>query len=216
MVALIQRKPLFVRHCGIWGITRTLADRFQFWLLQNIAGGSNVVLATGGRDTSPSQKNPNIKWIFSTTLSEKELSNLPIAECWQPGEEIKLVTVSRLSPSKNTESIILAMQLLQTQNPQISLSIIGDGEVRIKLEELTQKLNLSGKVVFWGNLPHDQVMDMLTRSHIFVFPTLSEGFPKAVIEAMACGLPIIASNVSVLPRLVQGCGIILKILTQKP
>ena len=53
LVALAQRKPLFVRHCGTWGNRTTLADRFLDWLLPRIAGGRNVVMATGGGDAPP-------------------------------------------------------------------------------------------------------------------------------------------------------------------
>ena len=84
LVALFQGKPLFARHCGTWGSLNTLAKRFLHWLLERIAGEGNVVMATGGADSPPSERNPAIKWIFATTLSDKEIRNIHPAALWQP------------------------------------------------------------------------------------------------------------------------------------
>ena len=55
ILALTQRKRLFVRHCGTWGVPVTLTDRYLQWLLQHIARGRNVVMATGGGEQPPSK-----------------------------------------------------------------------------------------------------------------------------------------------------------------
>jgi len=210
LVALAQSKPLFVRHCGTWGEPVTLADRFLLWLLERIAGGRNVVLATGGADTPPSRKNPNIRWIFSTTLTEEELAAIPAARPWQLGEPLRLVTVSRLSRDKNVVSIIRAIPLIRKRIPDVYLSVAGDGEARPMLERLVADLGIAERVTFHGNVPHAEVLQILSRSHLFLFPTrVKEGFPKAVLEAMACGLPVIATDVSIIPYLIRDCGVVL-------
>jgi glycosyltransferase involved in cell wall biosynthesis len=211
LIALAQRKPLFIRHCGTWGRPETIADRFLFWLLEKIAGGRNVVLATGGADISPSQRNPNIHWIFSTTLSQNELADLLFAVPWQPGSPPCLVTVARLTTEKNIQSILRALPFLKTRHPEICLSVVGDGPARSMLEDLARELGLADRVVFHGNCAHADVLHILTQSHLFVLPTrVKEGFPKAVLEALACGLPIVASNVSVIPFLIRDCGRVLE------
>jgi glycosyltransferase involved in cell wall biosynthesis len=60
--------------------------------------------------------------------------------------------------------------------------------------------------VFHGRVNHDRVMQLLASSHLFCFPSASEGFPKAVLEALAVGLPVVASGVSVLPILLRDGG----------
>lgn len=210
LVALAQRKPLFVRHCGTWGEPVTLADRFLLWLLERIAGGRNMVLATGGGDEPPSKKNPNIHWIFSTTLTKKELVTVPAAQPWRRGEPLRLVTVGRLSKDKNVASIIRSIPLIQARIPDVSLSVVGDGEERFDLENLAAPLDGAERVVFHGNVSHAEVLRILSESHLFVFPTrVKEGFPKAVLEAMACGLPVIATGISIIPRLIRDCGHVL-------
>lgn len=222
LVALAQRKPLFVRHCGTWGNQTTLADRFLDWLLPRIAGGRNVVLATGGGDTPPSKETPNIHWIFSTSLTDTELASLPVASPWTPGETLRLVTVGRLTEGKNISATIWALSLIidtllpatkgnETRKiPSIRLDIAGDGSARPSLEALAAELGVANQVTFHGNVAHENVLHILSASHIFVFPTrVKEGFPKAVLEALACGLPVIGTNVSVIPNLIEDSGYML-------
>jgi glycosyltransferase involved in cell wall biosynthesis len=203
LVALIMRKPLFVRHCGTWGEPVTVADRALLWLLERIAGGHNVVMATGGGDRPPSPLNSAITWIHSTTLTEVELDRIPAKIPWQPGEPVHLVTVGRLSRGKNMIDAVRALPPIQAHYPDASLHIVGDGEDRTRLEQEVERLGLRETVVFHGNVEHDEVLRILQACHLFVFPTKTkEGFPKAVLEALACGLPVVTTNVSVLPYLV--------------
>jgi len=205
LVALIQRKPLFVRHCGTWGIRDTMANRLLTWLLPRIAGERNVVLATGGGPEPPCPDNPSIRWIFATTITRDEWENLPVAHPWGGRGPVHLITVSRLDPSKNTASIVHALPRIRQHYPQTVLHIVGDGPSMPHLCSLVQELDLEDSVIFHGHCNHRRVMQALGKAHLFVFPTrVKEGFPKAVLEAMACGLPVIATRVSVIPHLIGG------------
>lgn len=204
LMALAQRKPLFIRHCGTWGEPVTLADRFTLWLLERIAGGSNVVMATGGAEAPPSARNPNIRWIFSTTLSEGELTSLPVTESWKPGGPLYLIHVGRLAADKNAQAVIGALPVLQQQGIDAYLNVVGGGEMLSELQQQARRLGVADQVTFHGNVDHQQVLALLAHSHLFVFPTrVKEGFPKAVLEAMACGLPVLATPVSVIPFLLR-------------
>ncbi len=129
LLALAQRKPLFVRHCGTWDEPVTAADRFLLWLLERIAGGRNVVLATGGSDRPPSAKNPHIEWIFSSSLTEAELLSLPTARAWEPPATLHLVTVGRLSQGKNIQAIIQSLPAIQFLLPGGDPGYPGGGRV---------------------------------------------------------------------------------------
>lgn len=211
LIAWLQRKPLFVRHCGTWGYRGTLANRVLMWLLRRIAGGKTVVMATGGGDELPEPSRPQIEWIFSTTLTEAELDRLQPCIPWKQPEVLQLVTVGRLTASKNTASLVRALPLIQQVVPGAKLHIVGDGHERRALQQLAVELQVDDAVLFHGNVSHAEVLQILAGGHIFVFPTrLAEGFPKSVLEAMACGLPIVAPRVSVIPHLLKdGCGILL-------
>ena len=204
IIALLQKKPLFVRHCGRWGIPSSSFDGWLQRFLERIANSRNVVMATGGAEHPPSSRNPSISWIFSTALTSAELEQTPAAQAWLPEEPLRLVTVGSLLPGKNIASLIDALPELRKHCPQLSLEVIGTGRLLEDLQQQTRELGLEGVVKFSGNLSHDDVMAHLSQSHVFVFPTFYEGFPKALLEAMACGLPIVASPVSVIPRLLEG------------
>ena len=112
-IALALRKPLFVRHCGTWGDPISTVDRLTQRGLETIAGGRNVVLATGGAEAPPSRRNPNIAWIFATSLTRAELERITSAPAWSPGIPLRLITVGRLSEAKNVQAILHALPLIQ-------------------------------------------------------------------------------------------------------
>ena len=200
--ALVQRKPLFVRHCGNWFEQRTLAEHFWKWAMERFAGRRNVMFATGGAAAPPSAKNRYIKWIFSTSLSEMDLRDSK-PKTLTRGENVKLVTVGRQELGKGTDIVIESLPLILERFPGASLDVVGDGSQIPYLRRRVAQLTLQSRVKFHGKVSQNQVSRILKGSDIFCFPTASEGFPKSVLEAMACGLPVITTPVSVLPQLIQ-------------
>lgn len=198
--ALVLGKPLFVRHCGNWLWPVTNAERFWKWSMERFAGGRNVMLATGGGKEPPSGRNPNIGWIFSTTLQggrvgePRNLSN-------EGG--LRLITACRLEERKGVDVVIQALKRIRDSKPDATLKVIGGGSLEQQLRQLADKIGLRDSVEFTGRIEQSRVMDELKSAHVFCFPTAaSEGFPKVVIEALACGLPVVTTRVSVLSELV--------------
>jgi glycosyltransferase involved in cell wall biosynthesis len=92
----------------------------------------------------------------------------------------------------------------------VRLEVVGDGSQIESLASLASSLGLQNRVLFHGKVGHRRVMELLQSAEIFCFPSASEGFPKAVLEALACGLPVVANPVSVLPLLLKdGAGVLL-------
>ena len=209
--AIIFKKKIFVRHCGTWANKSTFVDRFIYWLLIKIASNKIIVMATGGSKEIPDQKNPNIKWIFSTSITAYEWTKIKPAKPWSGSEKLKLVYAGRLSKNKNVDSIIIAAELLNRSNNDFHLDILGSGNQSRHLKYLTMKFKLQNRITFHGSVNHNDVIKYFCKSHLFIFPTnTKEGFPKVLIEAMACGLPSIATEVSVIPYLInKKCGIII-------
>ena len=102
----------------------------------------------------------------------------------------QIVTVGRLNPEKGHKYLIEAFS--QIENKDWKLMLIGDGVERIILEKQVEELQLTDRVVFRGEL-RDFSLE-LSESQIFVLPSLSEGFPNALIEAMSVPLACISSN----------------------
>ena len=209
--ALILRKPLFVRHCGNWFVQKTWAEKVWKRGMEFLAGGRNVMLATGGAAESPSVKNPHIKWIFSTSLRRADLENSQPRQFPADGS-IKLTIACRQEKNKGTEVVIAALPQILRKFPQISLDVIGDGSLLDDLKRQAKNLKMENQIVFHGKVKQSQVTNLLKQAHLFCYPTsASEGFPKVVLEALAAGLPVITTRVSVLPQLIGDgcCGVLL-------
>ncbi len=202
VIAWLQKKPLFIRYCGRWDHGPQLRRKLLFKFMIRIAGGRNVVLATGGDTKPPEPLNSAIKWIFASSLTKAEIENLPERPPYRRGKSLTLVTVARQEKGKNTDRIISALPVIMEQFPGVKLEIVGDGSELPGLKRLAADSGLEKAVVFHGYLDHDGVISVLVKSDLFCFPTDSEGFPKAVLEALACGLPVVTTPVSVLPLLI--------------
>lgn len=106
-------------------------------------------------------------------------------------------TVGRLVEQKGHKYLIDAFKELQSKAKDLRLLIVGDGPLRKVLEEQTKRLAIDGKVIFAGQ--REDIPELLKVIDIFVLPSLTEGLPLALLEAMASEKPIVASNVSGIP-----------------
>ena len=114
-----------------------------------------------------------------------------------------ILFVGRLHPLKGVAYLVEAMYTIIHSNPRVRLLIVGDGEERSNLENLTNKLGLAKYISFTGKVPHEKVPEYMATADVLVLPSLVEGFGVVLLEAMACGLPIVATNVGGIPEIVQ-------------
>jgi N-acetylgalactosamine-N,N'-diacetylbacillosaminyl-diphospho-undecaprenol 4-alpha-N-acetylgalactosaminyltransferase len=103
-----------------------------------------------------------------------------------------IITVGRLIPTKRHRDLLLAFSKIHTELENTKLLLLGDGELKEDLMQYANELDISSKVIFLGNV--DNPFYYLKRSKLFVMTSELEGFPNVLIEAMACGLPVISSN----------------------
>jgi glycosyltransferase involved in cell wall biosynthesis len=123
-----------------------------------------------------------------------DLGSFRPAGARQPG---LICWVGRMSPEKNVELLVRAVAGLSG----VTLRLIGDGPQRPAVVRLAQTL---GVPVEWtGAIPHGQVARHLQAAALFVFPSAHEGCPKAPLEAMACGVPVIASDIPAHRRIIE-------------
>jgi glycosyltransferase involved in cell wall biosynthesis len=115
----------------------------------------------------------------------------------------RVLFVGRLHPVKGVQYLLGAMKMVHQELPEAKLILVGDGEEREHLENLTDSLGIRGCVEFAGRVPHDRVQDYMNRAEVFVLPSLSEGFPVTILEAMACGLPVVATRVGGIPDIIE-------------
>jgi glycosyltransferase involved in cell wall biosynthesis len=110
------------------------------------------------------------------------------------GKEYDATFLGRLHPSKGIFALIEIWKFVCKNIPDARLAIIGEGNERIE-KELTKKIlnvNLENNIFVLGYLDDDKTFKLMKSSKVFVFPSFEEGFGIAILEAMACGLPVIA------------------------
>ena len=115
------------------------------------------------------------------------------------GDAIVLTCVSRLEPQKNPLLVLQAFAQLRDQRTH--LVFVGDGSLRKKLSEVVRTTGLASRVHLLGKIGN--VSDVLAASDVFVLGSNWEGNPLAVMEAMAAGLPVVATEVGGVPELVR-------------
>ncbi|MCX6816710.1 MAG: glycosyltransferase family 4 protein [Candidatus Beckwithbacteria bacterium] len=109
----------------------------------------------------------------------------------KPGKYLEIISVGRLVYQKNFEAVIKAVSQVKTQRP-IRLTIVGNGRLEEKLKALAKDLSVNLRII--PSLPHDQVAKLLQSGDIFIMASLHEGSPKALLEAMACGLSCVVAD----------------------
>ena len=112
-----------------------------------------------------------------------------------------VITVANLRPEKSHETLIGAASLLAHQFPEVRYQMVGDGPRRRELEAAVRARGLERTVTFLGH--REDVPQLLAAADVFVLPSISEAFPNAAVEAMAAGLPVVASSVGGLLDLIE-------------
>lgn len=126
------------------------------------------------------------------------------------GGERRILSVARLTEKKGIKYAIRAFhRCVRDLNVAATYTIVGDGEQRDALERLAADLSLRGRVKFVGWKSKEEIIDLLSESHLFLAPSVTaksgdqEGIPVAIMEAMASGLPVVSTYHSGIPELVE-------------
>ena len=194
IAAKLSRKPFIVRAVGsdLKVHSQSVMGRIVVLLTLRIASGvicvskdlENMVQRLGAKSTVVIPSPLMLPRCNKTNVHKKER---------------EIISVARLLPIKGMSFLIRAMAHVKDG----SLVIIGDGPERRKLESLSKHLELSDRVFFTGWIgDRSTILDYLEEAAVFALPSLSEGRPRVLIEAMACGLPVVATNVGGVPEVV--------------
>ncbi|MFC2081645.1 glycosyltransferase [Candidatus Bipolaricaulota bacterium] len=112
-----------------------------------------------------------------------------------PAQGATVISIANLRPPKDHATLLDAMSELRTRSVTPELLLVGDGLFREELEQQTRELGLEGNVRFFGRVDNRVVLELAVASDIAVLCSHVEGLPTSLIEAMAVGLPVVATDV---------------------
>lgn len=154
---------------------------------------------------------PRVLWNGIDTERFRPLPrNVELAERYGILEyEAVVVSACRLVGLKGIRYAIEAVRMLADEGRPVRYLVAGEGDDRPRLEALSRALRTTGRIVFTGELPNDQLPELYSLADVAVFPTIGEeAFGISIAEALSCGVPVVATRVGGVPEVVpEGGGI---------
>lgn len=164
-------------------------------------------------------RSPHIVTAISSALAERALrlgvkkenlyitpNGLDFSELPSPLLEkipSRIICVGRLSWEKAHDLTLKAWPKVKKEFPEAKLFFVGEGPEREKIEKQIKEMNLADSVTLTGNLPHTQVLEELSKSEVFICPSLAEGLGNVFIEAQAAGVTPIGTRVGGIPDVIK-------------
>jgi glycosyltransferase involved in cell wall biosynthesis len=130
-----------------------------------------------------------------------DLSKCSSKQTYALGERVEILHIGRFFEQKNHAGMLRAFALIKEQHPNAILRLVGDGELRSAAEALASELGIADSVIFEG--AQADVYKYLRAADLFILPSLYEGMPITLIEAMGSGLPIVATAVGGVPDMLE-------------
>jgi len=119
-----------------------------------------------------------------------------------------ILYVGKLHPYKDPLTLIKAISVAVEKNANLHLVMIGDGELYTEVEKEISKLNLSNYVRLFRHVDNQTLEMLYDAADVFVLPSVNEAFGMVLLEAMASGLPVIASNSGACPEVIRNAGVL--------
>jgi glycosyltransferase involved in cell wall biosynthesis len=200
--------PYIVRPCGMldqWSLgQKTLKKRIYAAMLerQNINGAAALWFTSEGeREGARSFNYSCTDAVIPLGLAPAAYNDLPPCGSFrilypEVADNRLILFLGRLTPKKQTDLLLKAFAQLSTDFPDTSLVIAGpaEGTFLSELRQLATNLGIASRTLFTGPLRESEVQAALMDAEVFVLPSLHENFGVSVIEAMACGVPVILSD----------------------
>lgn len=137
-----------------------------------------------------------------------DLSFFTFSASRPPGPPYEILSVGRLVPKKGYDTLLEALSILDRASLDFRFTHIGSGEMEPELTDTVRQLNLQQRATMLGTLPHREVVGYYRRAHCFALASKiapngdRDGIPNVLVEAMATGVPVVATRVSAIPELV--------------
>lgn len=150
------------------------------------------------------QKSVMIEYGMESVFTPVVFNGVPMEKCHKKKDYAgnkKLLHVGRFATAKNHEVLVKSIANLVESGHEVQLDLYGQGELEEATKDLVKKLHMENNIKFCGLT--DDIYSIMEQSDIFVMPSIYEGMPMTLIEAMGTGMPILASNVGGIPDMIE-------------
>jgi L-malate glycosyltransferase len=205
---LANLRPLII---SVWGTDIYTFPRGSFLakkIVQFTLHKSDVICATSESLKEETQKyTKNKEFVitpFGVDLNKFSPSN---SKCNESDDCFTIGVTKSMEEKYGIEYLLHAYAIFKElvgieEFDKTQLIVIGDGPLLQKYKQLVTKLKIDGRVIFKGRVPHENIYDYIKMFDVAVVPSIVEAFGVAAIEAQACGVPVIATNVGGLPEVI--------------
>ncbi len=128
---------------------------------------------------------------------------VPAKPCY---DEKRLLWIGRYAKGKGVDYLVDAFRILRGKFPDISLTMVGRGSDKHRIVQKIHDLGLDGNIIMKDFVPNSEIVDLYQSSSVFVLPSLEEGVPRTILEAMSCGIPVVCSRLPHLVDIIKGGG----------
>jgi glycosyltransferase involved in cell wall biosynthesis len=199
LACIIKGKPLYSTWHEVWG--KQYWKEYLGWkgifgtMIEKLASKLPNKIIAVSEDTKQNlihklKVNPKKITVIPNAIDIKAIDKIKPSK-----EHSDIIFAGRLLSHKNVDKLIQSISILQKQNKNIKCIIVGDGPEKENLIKLTKSLNLTKNIIFKGFIEKSEdVLSLIKSSKVFVLPSEREGFGIVVIEANACGIPVITVN----------------------
>jgi len=187
------------KYAGNWdpNAQQSLSYRFQKWILSNTYLTRNIKVLVYGDWPNQSK---NIKPFFTASYSNLEIEK-PLKRDYSG--DLKFVFVGTLVDGKRPSLAVQIIEAFQKKRKNVFLEVYGDGVLKPELQNYIDSNGLEKTVKIFGNQSKDTIKEALKNAHFIILASKSEGWPKAIAEAMFFGVIPIATAISCVPNMLD-------------
>jgi len=196
-IGWLRNTPVIVNYRG--GEAREYLAASGAWVKPSLAKAAGLVVPSG-----------YLQQVFSEFgVSSAVIPNIIDLDIFYPAPDetpratFNVVITRNLEPIYGIDTAIRAIAIVREQIPGVQLKIAGSGPQQRELEQLVKTLNLGDVVFFLGRLGRSEIVDLYHGADAMVNPTTVDNMPNSILEALACGVPVISTNVGGVPYIVR-------------
>lgn len=183
-----------------WLKKQILLAGYSFEYRRILKSARKSTVYTNGSHLSEKLRKQGIKAtpVVSSTITKKDLALEPLRAL--SNKPLTIIYVGYLRYAKGIDTLIEVIRRLEERHFDYQFHIVGDGDMYSTLQQLIDDLKLDDHIYLHGHIDNrDKLLSLLRASDLFFFPSLSEGSPRVVIEAMSQGCPVLSTPVGSLP-----------------